>query len=481
MTSSIPINDRPSVTSSRSTTPPFSKNGERGPSFSLSILAIVVGQLVSGLVTLGMEVIYARALGPAARGIIGLCMVTIAFGTLVGGLGGEGAIVYWTSRHKHSRSSYLAAVLIWGAAGCLLACGLWIAGFSILHLPFFAGMSRSVGLIILASIPVATLFAYAMALAGGHEKFRQRAVCSTGRQVFGMLTFLTLLLLVGPHVEAALWGNFAGLLAGTVATVFLLRREIAATWATSDVARSLKPTLTYALRGQVGNLATFFTYRLDIFIVNYFLSPAEVGFYALGVAISEALWQVPQAAASALFPRTARQTGEDATEFTAFVLRQVLWMNMAAGIAIALCGPILVPLVFGRRFEPSVAVIWWILPGTIALSLGKVACADLAGRGKNGYASVFALICFVVTVLLDWKLIPKMGINGAALASTVAYALDAFLVLLALRHETSIPWKSILVPQTEDLRAYRGAFNRLQSVWQNLLTSRSLVPTGPVE
>ena len=91
--------------------------------------------------------------------------------------------------------------------------------------------------------------------------------------------------------------------------------------------------------------------------------------------------------------------------------------------------------------------------------MGKVACADLAGRGKNGYGSVFALICFVITIGLDWFLIPRFGIVGASIASSMAYFTDAVLILVAVRHELLVTWKQMLIPTSEDILSYREAWH----------------------
>jgi O-antigen/teichoic acid export membrane protein len=45
----------------------------------------------------------------------------------------------------------------------------------------------------------------------------------------------------------------------------------------------------------------------------------------------------------------------------------------------------------------------------------------MAGRGYPLYNSVNTSLTLMVTVLLDWVLIPRFGIIGAALASTIAY------------------------------------------------------------
>jgi len=221
------------------------------------------------------------------------------------------------------------------------------------------------------------------------------------------------------------------------------------------------PTLKYGLRGQIGNLATFFTYRLDVFVINYFLPLAQLGYYALGVTISEALWQFPSAAAYALFPRTARTESLASTRFSCLVMRQVLLVTCICGLLLAVTCPLVVPLVFGARFVPSVSVVLLLVPGTMALSLAKVGCSDLAGRGKNGYSSIFALVCLGLTVALDLLLIPRWGIHGAAAASSLAYFIDAAMVLMALRFELRVTWKDLLLPLASDFDSYRAVWRRV--------------------
>jgi O-antigen/teichoic acid export membrane protein len=399
--------------------------------------------------------------------------MSVAFGTLIGGLGGEGSIVYWASRSKNSRSSWLTAIFFTGSLGSIAAALFWYVAYWRLHFSFLRGLTDSSARVVLFSIPAAILFSYAMALASGLEQFRLRSACAFSRQIILAGGFLLLFIAMGRTVNTALWGNFAGsLLAALIAFAFL--------WASvrkfsrfGGVAEHFKPTIIFGIRGQVGNLATFFNYRLDVFIVNYFLGPAQLGLYAVGVAVSEGLWQIPNAVASVLFPRTGRTVEQDATQFNCFILRQVFLITSLCAALIAIASPIAIPLLFGARFRPSVAVIWWILPGTVALSLAKVACSDLAGRGKNGYSSASAFVCFGATALLDWLLIPRMGILGASLASSISYTLDAALILIALQYETHVGWKQLFLPARADWEAYRRMSVRLRHFMTTLLYRRA--------
>jgi peptidoglycan biosynthesis protein MviN/MurJ (putative lipid II flippase) len=107
-------------------------------------------------------------------------------------------------------------------------------------------------------------------------------------------------------------------------------------------------------------------------------------------------------------------------------------------------------------------VIWWILPGTIALALAKVASSDLAARHKTGYASAFGIVSLVVTVAFDFLLIPRLGINGAAIASSVAYLVNTVLLLGALKRQLDVSWSDLLIPRRDELASYRKAWSGLR-------------------
>ena len=438
-----------------------SSTGRRA-GFSSNVIAILAGQAAGGVIALLTEVCYARLLGPEARGIISVCLMCMAFGVLIGAAGGEGSIVFWSARERGGHVTWLPAVLLWGLLGSVVALGLWRLAYWHYSLPFLRGISPTSAWLVLANIPAAILFAYAMALLAGIERFSLRSIGAVLRQLATIGALLVVCLFTARSAATALFGTLTGYLASAAVIFFLLRKELRGFWRVRSAAANLMPTLSYGLRGQIGNLATFFTYRLDVFVINYFLPLAQLGFYALGVTVSEALWQVPSAAAYALFPRTSRMEGET-TRFSCLVVRQVFLLTVVCGLLLALTCPFAVPLIFGARFTASVPVILWLLPGTIALSLAKVGCSDLAGRGKNGYSSIFAVVCLGLTVAFDFLLIPRWGIQGAAAASSLAYFIDSVLVLLALRFELHATWRDLLVPAAEDFDFYRAAWRRLSA------------------
>ncbi|HET8924033.1 MAG TPA: polysaccharide biosynthesis C-terminal domain-containing protein [Candidatus Acidoferrum sp.] len=432
-------------------------------SFTSNLVAVLGGQVSCSAVALILQACYARFLGPAGRGQISLCLMAAWLGVLLGGLGIEYPLALWTADSKEKSSQWLPAVFLGGILGSTVACCLWTAVYWKWHPAFLKGMTPGMALIVLPSIPLCISVTYLMSILAGLERFRLRSGLALSNQAMGLLGMVLLVLLFGRKPEVALLGNQLGLLIGFLVTAFILRDFLGGAWNLRAAGHRFYPAVRLATRGQLGNLATFFNYRLDVFIVNYYLDPAQVGLYAVGVLVAEALWHIPNAVAVTLFPRTVRTLDAGAAEFTCFVLRQVLLIACICGVALALLSPVLVPLVFGARFTPSVPVIWLILPGVIALSLAKVICADLAARGKPEFSSIFAVVALVVTVVLDLLLIPRMGIKGAAIASSATYIVQTTLLAIALKHQLKVPWKSFFIPTSSERVAYQLAWFRLKS------------------
>jgi O-antigen/teichoic acid export membrane protein len=437
------------------------------PRFATGVATVFGGQLLCALFALGIEICYARLLGPGGKGQTSLCLMIIGVGAAIAGFGGEVPLTLWIAERKKNWSEWLPAVWFWGLAGCFAVSGLWAVIYWKWHPVFLRGITTRLAELVLVAVPLCVFFQYLEALFAGLERFRPRAALGLVSQAAELAGVAGLVFLVGRTAEMAVMGNLLGLLgAGLVGTI-LLKECFRDWWKIGPAAGRLGAVVSLGMMGQFSGMAMFFSYRLDVFVVNYFLGPAQLGLYALGVVVAESLWQVSSAVAVTLFPRTARTLNERTEQFTCVVTRSVFLVIVVLGTILAIVSPVVVPLVFGARFEPSVHVIRWILPGIVALGVGKVMAADLTARGKPKYNVLFAFISGTLAVILDFVLIPRMGIQGAALASSVTYVLLAFLTAFTLKHFLGATWKSLLLPSASDFAAYRAVWLRLRSPFAN--------------
>jgi O-antigen/teichoic acid export membrane protein len=109
------------------------------------------------------------------------------------------------------------------------------------------------------------------------------------------------------------------------------------------------------------------------------------------------------------------------------VSRISLWLSVWVALAMAIAAPLLTGLVFGEDFAASVPPLLLLLPGIVLFTVTIVLSGQLAGVGRQMVTTNVAVAAFICTLALDLLLIPVMGANGAAIASTCSYALSTWL------------------------------------------------------
>jgi O-antigen/teichoic acid export membrane protein len=166
----------------------------------------------------------------------------------------------------------------------------------------------------------------------------------------------------------------------------------------------------------------FFNYRLDIFILNFFLGPANVGIYIVSVKLAELLWYLPNAVSFVIFPKAAASSPEEMNVFTPRVFGITLALTALGALGLVLVGRPVIRFLFSSAFVGAYVPMLILLPGVVLLGGSKVLTNEIAGRGYPHYNSVNAGLSLVLTVVLDLVLIPRYSVLGAALASSIAYS-----------------------------------------------------------
>lgn len=228
------------------------------------------------------------------------------------------------------------------------------------------------------------------------------------------------------------WWQKTGLLGAvislTVANIIVGTLALVSMFKTFDVKIGIIPEIAKnLLKLGVMYAFTFFivqlNYRTDILLLEKLSTLKQVGIYSLGVHITEQLWQVPFAISIVLFSRTANEKNHHLlTSQTIALARQSVIIIAILSLFVILLAPILIPLVFGKDFIPSVNIINLILPGVIVLVVFRVLSGQLAGMGKPQYGIYIFLPALILNVILNLLWIPEYGAAGAAYASNISYA-----------------------------------------------------------
>jgi O-antigen/teichoic acid export membrane protein len=180
-----------------------------------------------------------------------------------------------------------------------------------------------------------------------------------------------------------------------------------------------------------------------------------VGHYLVGVNLAELTWWVPLALGTALFPKASAMDSESNFEMSAMACRRTLVVTLLAGLALLAVAPTAIPLVYGGKFVPSVTIFLILLPSGLFYTVHKVLGSSLSAHGMPQATLYAGLISLPLTVGLNVLMIPRWGITGAAIASDIAYAVNAAVILVLFVRVSGLPLPKILLFNASDFRAAR--------------------------
>lgn len=186
-----------------------------------------------------------------------------------------------------------------------------------------------------------------------------------------------------------------------------------------------KDYLFFGLKFYAALIAQTLNYRLDALLLGVLLGVREVGLYSTGVSMTELLLLIPSAMNFVLYPKVSSLSGENRNKTSELALGSSLYLVACGCVALVFLLPHVIPLLFGQAFRPSVSAAFWLLPGMLAMTVVKVSSHIVAGYGRPEYSTYITLTGLIATVPLDLWLIPRFGIAGAAIASSIAYTLAA--------------------------------------------------------
>ena len=410
---------------------------------------LFVVSAVTGILT-------ARLMGPEGRGIYYLLVTYMGLLVLSGGFGLEASNVYYGAKSDVDRSSLFWNSVFSGAGlGILMIIVGWLVYVSFPE-PF-RGLDTKVVHLALFSLPWTMVNLFLIELTLGLQDVIYYNFLSAVQRG-SVLLFLVLLLPLWPQVYVAMAAHLGAQMVttGIIVGYFARRRIITsrprANW------RLLAKALSYGVRSQIGNVLLFLNFRLAAFMINFFSDPAQVGVYSIAVILAESLWHVSSSAATVALPRiSASQSLARSAMLASRSARLAVLSTAVLAVGMGLISPWVIDFLFGSDFQQAAPALAILLPGIVIFSLEYVLASYIAGRGYPQYVTLVAFIALLVAIGSNLWLVPRWGINGAALASTISYAVATVSAVYFYKRLSGARLSDMLVPTREDwtyLRAY---------------------------
>jgi O-antigen/teichoic acid export membrane protein len=219
----------------------------------------------------------------------------------------------------------------------------------------------------------------------------------------------------------------------------------------------------FAVVAGVASGISYLNYRADLFLVDHFEGRDGVATYSLAVYIAESVWQVSGSLALATYARLGGSTRTEAIALTTRVMRHTVLLLAAICLGLFAVADVIERVLF-PDYEGMATALRLVLPGVLMYSLAQSFSGFYTWqRGMPWVSAAVAGAGLCIDLGLAWLLIPRMGVNGAALASAIAYS-TAILggLIVFIRTENLSPWQVFRFGRA-DVEDYRSLFGRLRA------------------
>lgn len=397
-------------------------------------------------------VILARWLGPHDRGILALVMLVPSTTVTLAKLGISQANVYYINREQADAGQVASnAVMFAVLTGVASAVLVWLLKDTLLKTVLRDVPTWALA-ISLIRVPVLLL-----------DNYLYGVLQATGR--FGLYNIRLLvseslrLLFVVVALIALGWGLYAAVVIYTVLGMFNAVWLLLATKRRIPFSFKIYPTLlrgqlSFGIRSYVQTAVAHLLLRIDIYMVSYYLDPANTAFYALTLHFTELALEFPQAIGLVLYPRLASLPEEEVHRITAQACRRTLMLTVPGALVLGLLGPYVITAWYGEPYAPARAPLPWAAVGVVMMSVFVILTRDFTSRGKQRVNILAGLLALIGNIALNIYLIPTMGIVGAAMATAVSYTGACLLLLAFFSIEARTSPLRTVIPQRDDFEYF---------------------------
>lgn len=397
-------------------------------SIKKSISFTFIAQIVNTIIAFITSIILTRFLGVSGRGDYAIFINSIAFVVLFFGFSVNSTIPYFINSGKAKAGELLSTIISFAIVSTIIV-------FATLQLLFYnnkLGLAlpstvQSVDfrvmfcIIYFTNLCSSVLTSFLLAF----QKFKQVSIYSMAFQLIPALIYLGLYEFNKDAAEpfkAVVITSFVVAILAFVTIAYMFTRILKINPARKIIPVSLiRQFVLFSSMAYIGNVATFFNYKLDFWVIDNYWGKNELGIYSLASQLSQLLWILPMAIAQVLYSFASKCTEEQAVDY-AIKLKQIAFYGT---LVLAIAGSVLayyfIPVLYGVEFTKAFDLMKIFMIGVIPFSIPTVLASLYAAMGNFKISFVISIMVFIISVACYFILIPKFGSTGGAVASAISY------------------------------------------------------------
>ncbi len=377
--------------------------------------------LVSGMIT-------ARYLGPHDRGILALVTSIPAVIWVLSNFGMNQASVYYINKKIYSEKEIGSACLfIPFAISSFIIFFIFLMSQKIIDR--FDGLNMYYLVLSLSMVPFLVIQDSFLGLFRSLSLFDIVNVRQIARSFLGLIAVVFLLIYLELELK------------DLVKCLFVLEVFIAF-WILFEVLRRVGLTLkvkteifkelcTFGVKSYIQNIIVFIHHRVDVFMIAFYLTSSDVAIYDISTLVGETLLFLPQSVAFIVMPYFVKFSKEDKVGKSLVVAKYSFYISLILSLILVIFGHYLIYVVYGQEYILSYNSLLLLLPGIVFSSFNGVLTPLFTAENKHHLTIKAGLLSLVLNLVLNKFMIPKFGVNGAAISTSISYSIfSASLIII---------------------------------------------------
>lgn len=411
------------------------------------ISSTFIRQVFSIFLQLILTIYIARSFGPEGNGLYTLSLLLPNFLFVFLNMGLVPANIYFINSKKiNFKQSLKNTGVIYSV---ILIAGIIIGALFVETQGefYFPGVSKKYLFLAIGLYPLLLAFSYANGFLHAYENFTKLNFCLV---LYPLLNLIGVII-SGFYASGTIFNfiliNCTALFIATLFSLYYLKKlyqkRKAEELAFETSSTKLVEVMRYSLISHLCNISAFLEYKLDLILVNILINPFSAGVYAIATQMTQKIWIISQAVSTIFLPifskknqlsnltRGQKKMVVSATFYT-------FWITFFIGLGFALACEYIVFYLFGIAYKESVYAILALLPGTVIIAPSRILSNHLSGQGLPGVNLKISLIALGINIILNFILVPRFGISGAGIATSVSYSFSCVCKVIVYSKITSI-------------------------------------------
>jgi O-antigen/teichoic acid export membrane protein len=421
---------------------------------------IFVSQISTAFFGIIVAILTARFLGPEGSGIYAFLQGLIVVALALGGMGISYANAYFVSKKQYPNSTLFFNSLFIGFVVGVLSIGIII--FLYYFFPeLFKAIKPLFILLTALVLPFQLAGNFFLGLLLGMQKIFIYAlipIIVTLSELFAFLIFLPIF----PKIETAVYILICTICAAFIIPIIFFPKDIFSKPKINLPA--VVASVKFGIKTQLGYIIQTLDYRLGIFLINFFLNPAAVGIFSISLLTATTLKFFSDSVAIVLFPKvSAIENDFESDNLVCRCSRFSFALTLLLALFLTFFSYWVVEIFFGRAFIDGVMALRILSFGMIFTAVTNILRSYIIGKGFPQYYTLISLVSLFFSALLSFFLIPKLGINGSAIAALISYFVAFLMSLYFYKRISNHPLnlKTLLIPTKEDFTVFHTSLHAL--------------------